>query len=239
MSDLTPDEEAEVTRMLRDLPQIPMPDEVRSRLDDTLAGLVAEREEGAPSNVVPLRRRTWPKVLVAAAAVSLFGYVGSNFVQTQSADDASGGATSAAPEDAAGGDDGEVKAQDAAPPRVLEPSTDAAPGPTSASEVQKLTALVDLANASRYSRASGVLPTDGLVRGQADYDQRAYKVARDGRCDRPALAKGEQAYEVPLGKRRAAVVVLRPLTANSSQVDVYPCNLPILPIGSTLVLGLR
>lgn len=50
----------------------PVPAEVAARLEMTLAGLVAER--GAGAEVVPLRRRRWPAVLAAAAAVTALGF---------------------------------------------------------------------------------------------------------------------------------------------------------------------
>jgi hypothetical protein len=57
-----------------------LPAEVAARLEDTLAGLVAEREAGkiseehtATGNVVPLRPRWMPRVAAAAAAVIVLG----------------------------------------------------------------------------------------------------------------------------------------------------------------------
>jgi hypothetical protein len=52
----------------------PLPGDVADRLDATLADLVVSRETTVrtaptPSNVIPLRRRVLPKVLVAAAAI--------------------------------------------------------------------------------------------------------------------------------------------------------------------------
>jgi hypothetical protein len=57
-----------------------LPAEVAARLEDTLAGLVAEREAGkiseehtATGNVVPLRPRWMPRLAAAAAAVIVLG----------------------------------------------------------------------------------------------------------------------------------------------------------------------
>jgi hypothetical protein len=52
----------------------PLPGDVADRLDATLADLVVSREtrvtaSRTPSNVIPLRRRVLPRVLVAAAAI--------------------------------------------------------------------------------------------------------------------------------------------------------------------------
>jgi hypothetical protein len=77
-----------------------VPDDVAARLDATLADLFAERGAEAPADsghrdadVVPLRRR-WPKVLAAAAAVTLFGFGIVQYVDNTSSQDgaASGGA---------------------------------------------------------------------------------------------------------------------------------------------------
>lgn len=57
-----------------------LPPEVAIRLEDTLAGLVAEREAGkisgehtATGEVVPLRPRWMPRIAAAAAAVIVLG----------------------------------------------------------------------------------------------------------------------------------------------------------------------
>src|SRR5689334_10273983 len=84
---LSPAEEDEVSRLLGDAGgPVPTPPDVVARLDSTLADLVAEREgsehpderpdERAAATVTPLavRRRRWPKVLLAAAAVVVGGY---------------------------------------------------------------------------------------------------------------------------------------------------------------------
>ena len=74
LPDLTSDEDAAVRRLLADAGgPVPTPPDVVARLDATLARLVAEREDERPqeATVTPLalRRRRWPKVLLAAAAV--------------------------------------------------------------------------------------------------------------------------------------------------------------------------
>lgn len=53
----------------------PIPAEVASRLDATLADLVADRATAdGRGGVVPLRRRRWPALLAAAAAVTALGF---------------------------------------------------------------------------------------------------------------------------------------------------------------------
>ena len=78
--ELDPEQEARVRALLADLGTPPeaasMPPEVAARLDETLAGLVAERQvvsAKSPSNVVPLRRRWASRAAAAAAAVIVVG----------------------------------------------------------------------------------------------------------------------------------------------------------------------
>lgn len=76
-----PAEEARIRALLAELADEPdvasMPPEVAARLDETLAGLVAEREdlapESSPTNVVPLRRRWARRSAAAAAAIIVAG----------------------------------------------------------------------------------------------------------------------------------------------------------------------
>jgi hypothetical protein len=84
---LSPEEEMSVSRALRDLPAPPLPPALAERLDAQLAQLRAERSVGsrAPLAGVPVagvpvaadvaaRRRRWPRLLLAAAAVLVGGY---------------------------------------------------------------------------------------------------------------------------------------------------------------------
>jgi hypothetical protein len=124
---LTADEEREVAALLADAVgrgPVPTPPDVAARLDDVLAGLVAERTAAAahpePATVEPSgatvvaldsRRRRWPRVLLAAAAVVGGGYGVSNLVgdgsitaDSSSAGSADSGGDSA--DDSAGGGNG-------------------------------------------------------------------------------------------------------------------------------------
>ena len=84
---MTPEQEEQVRRALASAPpESAMPPEVAARLDAALAGLVAERsarpdheqdtgpEPAAAVALEERRRRRWPRVLVAAASVSLLAY---------------------------------------------------------------------------------------------------------------------------------------------------------------------
>lgn len=106
---LTPEQEDDVARLLADTAgPVRMPADVAARLDDVLAGLVAERSDStgpatAPDSVEDAdelarerARRRWPRVLLAAAAVVVGGYtvgtVASDGLLSGSAESASGGA---------------------------------------------------------------------------------------------------------------------------------------------------
>lgn len=102
MNDLTPAESEAVRRLLADArAEEQMPPDVAARLDGVIAGLAADRGAAAgkpdespgqpaadaPSEapaegaeVVPLRRRRWPQVLVAAAAVTATAMAGTQLL---------------------------------------------------------------------------------------------------------------------------------------------------------------
>lgn len=135
--DLTPEEEAELSRLLADAGgPVPTPPEVVARLDDVLAGLVEERAadpidssdptvpavRAVPGGPVSLdaerRRRRWPKVLLAAAAVAAGGYgLGAALTGTTmsgdgdsalSADESAAGGSTSGGSDAGGAEDGQA-----------------------------------------------------------------------------------------------------------------------------------
>lgn len=82
--DLTRAQEEAVRRLLAGARETaPMPDDVAARLDAVLADLAgttasapadaAGEAEETPATVVPLRRRRWPRLVLAAAAVTAVG----------------------------------------------------------------------------------------------------------------------------------------------------------------------
>lgn len=81
--DLDPGTEEQVRALLAEESAGPMPADVAARLDETLAGLVAEREaeqlsqeRTATGAVVPLRPRWMPRIAAGAAAVIVLGLGG-------------------------------------------------------------------------------------------------------------------------------------------------------------------
>jgi len=121
---LDPVEDERLRGLLADVGSPALPEDVAARLEDTLAGLVAQRQEaGAPDGaaserVVPLRRR-WAKVgTIAAAAVIVAGAGGvavNELVQGQvSADSATAGRAESGAEEEGDAGAGEL-AQSPAP----------------------------------------------------------------------------------------------------------------------------
>jgi len=137
--DLTPEEEAEVSSVLSGLAgPLPTPPDVVARVEETLAdlrvGAAGTRAATAPSapgrppagvssphpvRTVPPRRRRWPRVLLAAAAVVVGGYSVGNLLTSgvMSGSDTAGeaGTDSAVPGASGGGGGGgagEESAQD-------------------------------------------------------------------------------------------------------------------------------
>ncbi|MDT0202429.1 hypothetical protein [Nocardioides sp. AE5] len=108
-SGLSDAQDAQVRRLLAQARHDePMPPEVAARMDEVLAGLVAERAGASPTapsgapvpdstgpgaalpdDVVPLHRRRWPRYLLAAAAVAAIGF-GTFAVVNDSSDETSG-----------------------------------------------------------------------------------------------------------------------------------------------------
>jgi len=217
-----------VSRLLADAAApVALPEHVAVRLDGVLAGLVAEREEPL-ADVVPLMRRRWPKVLVAAAAVSLFGYAGGSLLQSQSADDAS--ATREAAGDAM--DDG---GEPQAVPEPAAPAGEELFSPEGAVVPDEEAAKSALRNRSLASLSElglrGYPTADGTGAGAFT------RVA--GKCAAPRRLPADRTFLLSLGGKRTAVVVLRPLTGTAAVADVYLCRQSVFPVASALVLAAR
>ncbi len=238
MSDdeLTPEQEAEVSRLLADSTvPVRMPDEVAARLDLVLAGLVAAPREQTPDR----SRRRWPAVLVAAAAVSLFGYVGGQFlVQTRSSDDASSGA--------------EVSSDDGQPESQQAPNgTDSAgPGgaptdpPPAAGTPQRETPLygasgnIDEDRTATALKRLSVVDLSGLLTFDLPGETRPKSLGASG-CAWPATSPDARSFLVDLGEGGRGVVVVRPLGDGPLVAAVYPCKQSLFPVATTLVLRAR
>jgi hypothetical protein len=138
----------------------PVPDDVASRLDDTLAALQAGRaaataDEERPAVVVPLRRRLRPALVAAASVVAIVGgglMIG-QFAGTgsQNADTASSGA---ADQDSSATSGGAGSSAESATPGV--PGAVAGQEPKAADAIPQLTTASFAADAARVMRQVAV-----------------------------------------------------------------------------------
>jgi hypothetical protein len=235
----------------------PLPDDVADRLDDVLAGLVAERAGTAtrPADspaVVPLdrarrRRRRGAQVLVAAAAVVVGGWTVSNLDlgSGTSGDDASGsGGGSAAPQ--AGGSSaaeqsftlssGSLRADArrlvAADVADLDSGADAPQaGAKPLDDTDGIHATQDTHGTGRLERQDGPA-TGSRVGGLAGVPTRAAASQRaDGSCLDPPVPTGLTRLAVAYDGA-PATAVLRPAGPATSgaprvRVEVWACSSPV------------
>ncbi len=145
----------------------PMPDDVAARLEETLAGLTAERTPQHPtagsaatdrsttgSTVVPLHRRWGPRLAVAAAAVVVLG-VGGVAVSNLGLLDDSGGTSAGSTADSAGGEAGVEQAPEALPAPALSSTSFAA---DATALLRRTPALAAPPGAAARERSRALLP---------------------------------------------------------------------------------
>jgi len=188
-----------------------LPAEVAERLDTVLADLVASRsEEGAAgSPVVPLvpRRRRWPQVLVAAAAVSVL----SLGVGTVLRD----GGMMSAREDAASGS----AAESADRPETLSDKGAGEPAPTTDQDTQ---GSAEMARSTVLRLRTRSLALD--LQRVRDFALAVPAGARwSAACVRPATTTGDEWLPVRLDGE-PAVLLLRAPTGDRRRADVYTCE---------------
>lgn len=238
---MTAEEEA-VRRALASTPaEGPMPPSVAARLDATLAELVAHRpvgegaeDEPAAATVVALaerRRRRWPRVLVAAASVSVLAYGVGAVVTGQ---DGVGGAadsltTSQQADAGAGQAEGGATAPEAAGEPEAEPARPPSEGPVAG--------LTPPGAADQLLTDRRVLLSGEALRRDVARLLRVTETAsqdRDGRrsagqalrgCEVPAVGDGDALAAVLLDGRPATLVV-RARSAGTRVVEVYSCDRP-------------
>ena len=216
----TPGED-EVARLLAEAagPE-PIPGDVAARLDDVLAGLVAERSPArAHPGAVPLAaRRRWPRMLLAAAAVVVGGYaVGSVAVQgTLSGSDS--GDSSAASD--GGAQDSLLVEDDGA---GADADTEAAPEALEDTPPQRMSAPVRLQPETLRRDARRALDVlDALPAASTSGD-----ATLDGSCRPPRLRPRERALPVRYDGGRA-VLVAGPVRAGTVDVTVHSCTGEVL-----------
>lgn len=275
--DRTNDEQERVRRLLgASGAREDMPAEVRARLDDVLAGLVAERDAAGrptedtaedsagdtdgdtdpvagtpvllpvslPVSLAARRRRRWPRVLVAAAAVSALAY-GAGTIglssMTGTGADSMGSADSAGKATQESGPGGNASAPLKREPRMGGEQTDRADRVTGGTP----------SGSRRRTGEAGILPRlrsqtlrrdvravaasasrsrlDGTFDGYLAQDRLAVRG-----CVSPKEAKGDRVYAVRLDGMRATLV-LHPPGAGSREADLYSCDEASEPVASTTV----
>ena len=238
--DLSPDEQEEVRRLLADAGgPVPTPPDVVARLDATLSRLVAER--GAPgteqateqatghATLTPLavRRRRWPKVLLAAAAVVVGGYgVGaavSGSMAGGESDSGGSGAGSADSATAGGGassDEGAVPRASGKPVRIS--SADFDSGVARALGVR---GAADLPSAPQKDAAKSRNGADELHALRGEFR----------RCVPPAAPKHDRVFPVRYDGKPATLVV-GPERSGRVRAQVFGCRGTTLLRDSTVDL---
>jgi hypothetical protein len=234
--DLTPEEEAEFSRLLAEAGgPVPTPPEVVARLDDVLAGLVAERSAGAGARTAPVsleaerRRRRWPQALLAAAAVVAGGYgLGAALTGTTmsgdadsaiSADESAAGGSSSSGSDAGGDAGGDGQAMES---EREAPEADLADPPANSTALRGAPPrlrpdhlaedVVRVLDGSRQepSAAASPAPSRALVGAAAG-------------CSPAGLGPDETWYLVRYDGRRAALVETAP-EGDTVRASVIGCD---------------
>lgn len=223
----------------------PMPQNVAGRLDDVLAGLVSERadapvtttEEGVAEGSVPedevtgvtqlasRRRRRWPQLLLAAAAVSVIALgVGIDDLTSGQGDSStSAEAPSVATQDnAAGGAGAAPERLGARSPEDAETNRDlSTPLPEAASDFPRLRTAslrADVQRVADFSLTAAM--SDGL--------------RRSGGCVLPETGAGDEWLPVRLDGE-SAVLVLRAPAGGRRTAEVFTCDDADTPAASTTI----
>jgi hypothetical protein len=236
-------EQAEVSGLLAAVSGPPhaeaMPADVAARLDDVLAGLVSERTSAATAttaatvpgdgvvgvtDLASRRRRRWPALLVAAAAVSVLGLGVGNLLGLDGSADMEAASTA----DAGGAAAPETldSAEAGAPPGE---ETDLADDRDAAGE-----ATADSPAEDRVSALAALprLRSDSLAVDAQRLEDFALERFADGRgsvralrkaCVQPELAEGDEWLSVRLDGE-PAVLVLRAPADGRRTVEVFDCD---------------
>jgi len=239
---VTPEEEDQVRRALAAAPPVEgLPAEVAARLDATLADLVAERpageggpEPGAVTSLEERRRRRWPGVLVAAAAVSVLAYgvgttlggvglSGGSAESTAARDETFSGAGADSADDGATGGGAEDAPEE--PDALVTDREDAAPGASPADGRALLVSGTVRLHRGSLREEVGRLVQDAVhARALADAQKSRDTAGFLGeRCERPDLARGDRLAAVRLDGRRATLVV-RKAVEGTRVAEIYSCG---------------
>lgn len=219
-------------------PDHPLPEDVAARLDDVLAGLVAERQAESPGRAAEVadldsrRPRRWPQLLVAAAAVSVVGLGVGNLVQdsggeAMSADSAAAGSSETAPRQSEGGEDGgsttdRELAAEAAPEAEAERSLRTDADGVTARRPARLRSDSLALDVQRIEDFALAVPVGGPPRRW------------DGACVRPTAGEGDEWLPVRL-EGKQAVLVLRAPAGGRRTAEVFACGEPDAPVARVTI----
>lgn len=239
---MTPEQEEQVRRALASTPAAgPVPPEVAARLEDTLAGLVAERSDAPPdagsppARVIALeerRRRRWPRLLVAAAGISVLAYgagIALDGLQVSggSADSASAGKPAMDSAGAGAGTDSVEGGSEAAPgdaPTALVPDRNGAQVP--GSRVRAYTLIVPgtvrLHRDTLDQDVRRLLDDPQVTNDRAPQKTRSAAGVLDS-CELPDVGRGDRLAAVRLDGRPGTLVI-RKATAGTRVAEVYSCG---------------
>jgi hypothetical protein len=236
---LSAEDDADVARLLQEAAEpVAMPPEVVDRLDAVLAGLVAERLEGAPLEAAPtdaapldaaplggderpdelaVRRRRWPRLMLAAAAVVIGGYGVSTALAPGGITGAGGGDGATSAEDGVAATENDLAgAGESRSSRTPVPSR----GPAGALEQPDAPALLGPGNVRLRPEqlekdVRRVLAGATLTRGPA--------TDRSGGC-RPPVLGDDESWTPARYAGRPAVLVTDSGTRGIVDASVYSCG---------------
>lgn len=256
---VSPETERQVRALLAESAgTAPTPPDVAARLDDALAGLVAERErphaDGAVVGATELgsrRARSWPRLLVAAAAVSVLGLGIGNLDDLTGA----GAGDAASTESAAGGaaedrvvPEAGVLSEKEAPESGPQPETlssEAAPGrregdPATGTAEERVQAdpYPSLATAPRLSTSSATLDVQRIEDFALAVPVGDAPEAWARMCVQPAAGPGDEWLPVRLDGE-PGVLVLRAPVGGRRTAEIFTCEDAESPALSAEVLAAR
>lgn len=218
-----PEQEERVRALLADLGSAPeaasMPPEVAARLDETLAGLVAEREETA-ADVVPLRRRWAPRAAAVAAAVIVIGAGGVAAANLGVFNGSANDTTSSADSSAGGGSSSTESLDGAA--STAPPSNPAAAPNALAARLPRVTAASFDSDVARLVQQRSPAQDSAANQRKSELGA-ASSQAADTACPGPSTDDGSTTTPVLYDGTRA-VLVIHPAQGGERLVEAWACG---------------
>jgi len=218
-----------------------IPDDVATRLDAAIAELAAERADEAPADedtarkavVVPLHRRRWPQALLAAAAVTVFGFGMAQIVGNggDDAGDADSGANPAAgaPEVANSQEPTDDTGVEGVAPQSGVPPQDGRDLLSNSSLKLSQESLTRLGIKELRQLRAGVLDRDlaELTRTSAGFadSPKGYEASRElaAQCGPYYSVNGGESFAA-LSRRHLAPVLFHPELDGVRLVEIYDCE---------------